>query len=395
MKILVANLGSTSFKYRLLDMADERQLARGGIERIGSPESLCKVQIGDRGSEKTLHVPDHAEAVRECLAQLTDPETGCLGDASEVSAIGFKAVHGGRVTGVRRVTDEVLDAMERMAQIAPAHNPPYVSAMRILHEKLPEIPLVAAFETDFHRTIPERNRYYAVPYDWAEEGLVRRWGFHGASHRYIAARTGELLGRSDLRIISCHLGGSSSLCAIKDGRSMANSLGMSPQSGLPHNNRVGDFDPFAIPLIMKRTGKSLDEVLDALANQSGLLGLSGTSGDVRDVAEAAESGDGRAKLALDVFAGSVRHYLGAYLVELGGADVIVFTGGIGENRASFRAAVCRELDELGIVLSDEANEAAEGEAAIHAEKSRTQIWVIPTNEELIVARQARHLLEEA
>ncbi len=366
-------------------------------------------------------MPDHAEAVRRCLAQLTDPQTGCLKDAAEVSAIAFKAVHGGRITGVRRVTADVLAAMEEMRDVAPAHNPPYVAAMRLLGEKLPEIPLVAAFETDFHRTIPDRNRYYAVPYDWAESGLVRRWGFHGASHRYIARRTAELLGPG-LRIISCHLGGSSSLCAIRDGRSVATSMGFSAQSGLPQNNRVGDFDPFALPVVMKHTGKSLTEVLSILANQSGLAGLSGTGGDFRDVEQAATAGNPRAQLALDVFAAAVRHYLGAYLVELGGADAIVFTGGIGENRPAFRAAVCRDLDELGIMLDAEANARATGggkgdsphlperpsgcfaqmgtvpfsagEVKISAAAGRVQIWVVPTNEELIVARAAAQLLSE-
>lgn len=393
MKILVANLGSTSFKYRLFDMTDERQLAKGGVERIGSDRSRCVVEIANRRQEEERHVPDHAAAVRQCLAQLTDPETGCLKDAGEVAAIGFKAVHGGAVSGVQRVTPEVLAAMEEMNGVAPAHNPPYINAMRLLAEKLPEIPLVAAFETGFHQTIPDRNRYYAVPLEWADQCLTKRWGFHGASHRYIAVRIAELLKRSDLRVISCHLGGSSSLCAIKDGRSVANSLGMSPQSGLPHNNRVGDFDPFAIPVIMKRTGKSLEEVLDALANQSGLKGLSGTSGDLRDVVAAAGQGEAKARLALEVFAGYVRHYLGAYLVELGGADAIVFTGGIGENNASFRTMVLAGLEELGIVLDSAANARAQGEAPVHAEASRTQVWTIPTNEELIVARQARQLLE--
>jgi acetate kinase len=393
MKVLVANLGSTSFKYRLFDMNDEQQIARGGIERIGEAESPCFVEIDGGRREETAPVPDHAEAVRRCLAQLTDPESGCMKSASDVSAIGFKAVHGGSVSGVQRVTSELLDAMEEMNGVAPAHNPPYINAMRLLHEQVPEIPLVAAFETDFHQTIPARNRYYAIPYEWANEGLVRRWGFHGASHRYIAVRTAELLGRNDLRVISCHLGGSSSLTAIRNGESVGNSLGMSPQSGLPHNNRVGDFDPFALPVIMKRTGKSLEEVLDDLACKSGLLGLSGVGGDLRDVSDAAEQGNERAQLALDVFAGAVRQYLGAYLVELGGADVIVFTGGIGENRSGFRTQVCQGLEEMGIALDAEKNAVTRDEAPIHADSSRTQIWVIPTNEELIVARQAKELLE--
>ncbi|MEX0675789.1 MAG: acetate/propionate family kinase [Pirellulales bacterium] len=394
MKILVANLGSTSFKYRLFEMAGERQLARGSIERIGSPESRSTVEIGDERRETTAHVADHAAAVRQCLAQLTDPEIGCLEDAALVSAIGFKAVHGGATSGVKLVTPQVLSAMEEMAEVAPAHNPPYVAAMRVLSEKLPEIPLVAAFETGFHHTIPERNRYYPAPYEWAEKYHVKRWGFHGASHQYIATRTAELFGRDDLRVISCHLGGSNSLCAIRGGKSVATSMGMSPQSGIAHNNRAGDFDPFAIPVIMKHTGQTLGQVLDDLAERSGLLGLSGLSGDVRDLEEAAEKGNARARLALDVFTSDIRRALGAMLVELGGADAIVFTGGIGENGVNIRAAVCAGLEELGIVLDPAANASAKGEVKISSPESRTQIWCVPTNEELIVARQTKQLLEE-
>jgi acetate kinase len=393
MKILVANLGSTSFKYRLFDMADERQLARGGVERIGSPESRCLVQTGDHRQELVAQVPDHGVAVQMCLKQLADPESGCLKDASDVSAIGFKAVHGGTFSGVQRVNEGVLSAMEKMNRVAPAHNPPYIAAMRQMNEKLPGIPLVAAFETGFHATIPPRLRTYAAPYDWAEKHQIRRWGFHGASHRFIATRMAEITGRSEMRIISCHLGGSSSLCAIRNGKSVATSMGMSPQSGLPQNNRVGDFDPFAIPVVMQATGKSLDEVLDDLAEHSGLLGLSGTSCDIRDLEQAAASGNERAKLALDVFISSVRHYLGAYLVELGGADAIVFTGGIGENCVSVRAAICANLEDLGIELDADKNAAARGEATIHSDRSRIQLWVVPTNEEIVVARQTKALLE--
>jgi acetate kinase len=392
MKILVANLGSTSFKYRLFDMADERQLARGGIERIGAESSRCFVEIGGARQELAAKVLDHAAAVRKCLEQLTHKERGCLKDAGEVAAIGFKAVHAGDVSGVQRVTPDLLAAMERMNRVAPAHNPPYIAAMRLLSERLPNIPLVAAFETGFHTTIPNRLRCYAAPYEWAEKYQIRRYGFHGASHRYIATRTAVLLGRDDLRVISCHLGGSSSLCAIRNGKSIATTMGMSPQSGLPNNNRAGDFDPFAIPVVMQAMGKSLDEVLDDLAERGGLLGLSGVSGDVRDLEQAAAAGNERAKLALDVFITAVRHYLGAYLVELGGADVIVFTGGIGENSHSVRAAVCRDLRAFGIELDSQLNATARGEARISPAASSVQIWIMPTNEELIVARQCKELL---
>ena len=393
MKVLVANLGSTSFKYRLLDMSTERQLAVGGIERIGEAESRAVVEIDGQQRELALQVPDHAAAVELCLAQLTDPDQGCLSDASEVAAIGFKAVHGGRTSGVKRVDEELLSAMEEMSQVAPAHNPPYIAAMRQLHERLPGIPLVAAFETGFHETIPERSRHYAIPHEWADQLPIRRWGFHGASHRYIANRTAELLGRDDLRIISCHLGGSSSLCAIRNGKSVATSMGMSPQSGIPHNNRVGDMDPYNLPLIMEATGKSLDEVLQDLACRGGLLGISGVSGDLRDIQKAADEGNSRAGLALEVFTTDIRRYLGSLLVELGGADVIVFTGGIGENQQQVRADVCQDLEELGVQLDKNANGATDGESCISDAGSRTKVWVIPTNEELIVARQVCQLLE--
>ena len=395
MKILVANLGSTSFKYRLLDMTDERQMARGGVERIGAEESRCFIEIGGHRRETIAPVPDHAVAVRGCLEQLTDSEYGCLKSAEEVAAIGFKAVHGGRYSGVQRVTPEVLAAMEEMSGAAPAHNPPYIKAMRLLAEKLPEIPLVAAFETGFHQTIPEAWKNYAIPRAWADELQIRRWGFHGASHRYIATRTAELLGRGDLRIISCHLGGSNSLCAIRGGESVATTMGMSPQTGLPQNNRVGDFDPFALPIIMQATGKSLEEVLHQLAEQAGLLGLSGTSGDVRDLEQAAAAGDRQAKLALDVFVAEIRRHLGGMLVALGGADAIVFTGGIGENGRAIRQQVTNGLEGLGIELSETLNESAAGETKISTNASRCEIWVVPTNEELVVARQTKALLAES
>jgi acetate kinase len=390
MKILVANLGSTSFKYRLFDMADERVLARGGVERIGSEQARCFVEAGGKRTEATLSARDHAVAVRLCLQQLA--EQGCLTDPRELAAIGFKAVHAQDVTGVQRVDELVLAAMEAYNDVAPAHNPPYVAAMRLLARELPEIPLVAAFETGFHETIPAAEKLYAIPLEWAEKHGVKRWGFHGASHCYIAGRTAELLGNPQARIISCHLGGSSSLCAIKEGRSQANSLGMSPQSGLPHNNRVGDFDVFALPALLRATGKTLQELLDDLANRSGLEGLSGAGRDLRDIESAAAAGDARARLALDVFVASVRHYLGAYLVLLGGAHAVVFTGGIGENSATMREQICRELDLFGIQLDPDANRGARGEARIHAKASRVQLWIMPTNEELIVARQSRDCL---
>jgi acetate kinase len=393
MKILVANLGSTSFKYRLFDMADERVLARGGVERIGSPVSRSYAETAQGSLERQTAVPNHATAVDSCLGLLTDTKLGVLRDATDLSAIAFKAVHAEGMSGVQRINDRVLKAMEAYNDVAPAHNPPYVRAMRQLADKLPHIPLVAAFETGFHQNIPARERLYAVPLEWCEKYGVRRWGFHGASHRYVSERTSRLLGNPQARIISCHLGGSSSLCAIRGGVSVANSLGMSPQSGLPHNNRVGDFDPFAIPVLMRTTGKTVEQILDDLANRSGLFGLSGgRSNDLRDLEEQARHGCSECRLAIDVFVASVRHYLGAYLLLLNGAEAIVFTGGIGENSAAIRGAVCADLDWFGIVLEPQRNAISKGEALVSADKSRVQLWIMPANEELIVARQAKELL---
>jgi acetate kinase len=394
MKVLVANLGSTSFKYRLFDMQTESQLARGSVERIGAPMSRCAVQIGDYNTEMEMPVPNHGVAVQACLQQLTDAEHGCLANAAEVAAIGFKAVHGGHLSGVFRIDESVLAAMESVTPVAPAHNPPYLAAMRQLASAVPDIPLVAAFETDFHQTIPESQRHYAIPKQWSEALPLRRWGFHGASHRFIAQRSAELIGKADARVVSCHLGGSSSLCAIRGGKSVGTTMGMSPQTGLPQNNRVGDFDPFALPLIMQLTGKTLPEVLKDLATQGGLLGLSGgLSGDIRDLEKAASEGHRDAQLALDVYVAEIRRHLGGMMMLLGGADAIVFTGGIGENGRNIRQRVCENTADLGIVLDAEKNTQGKGEYRIDAAGSRVELWVIPTNEEIVVARQTLTVLK--
>ncbi len=403
MNLLVANLGSTSFKYRLFDLPDtagdagaERELARGGVERIGAAESRVFASIGGRSIETAMPVPDHAVALQAALVQLT-AEGGPLKSVDDVAAVGFKAVHGGRVSGVVRVSPDVLAAMEEMAAVAPAHNPPYVRAMRLLGERMPGVPLVAAFETGFHATIPDRNALYAVPTDWVEKHLVRRWGFHGASHRFVAERLGVLVAPTGQlqRAISCHLGGSSSVCWIRDGKSVGTSMGMSPQSGLPQNNRAGDFDPFALLHVAKQTGRGFEDLLDELSGRAGLAGMSGTSGDMRDLEEAAAAGSRQARTAIEVYVASIRHWLGAGLVELGGLDAIGFAGGIGENSPLTRAAVLAGLEELGVVIDSVKNDAqASGERSIHAASSRVAVWVIPTNEELIVARQARDLLAE-
>jgi acetate kinase len=389
MKILVANLGTTSFKYRLFDMATEREIARGGVERIGSPESKCFVETGGAREDSTIVATDHSAAVRWCLDSLIAKKA--LGSVKELDAIGFKAVHAQDVSGVRFVDDRVLAAMEAYADVAPGHNPMYVRAMRLLAEKLPDIKMVAAFETGFHQTIADAEKLYAIPTEWTRKFGVRKYGFHGASHRFIATRMSELLKNSEAKIVSCHLGGSSSVCAIRACKSVATSMGMSPQSGLPNNNRVGDFDVFALPVILRGTGKTLAQVLDDLANRSGLLGLSGFN-DIRDIEAAAAKHDAGAQAALDVFIASVRHYLGAYLLLLGGADAIVFTGGIGENSVRMREEVCRNLEWFGIRIDPVKNKSVKGEARFDAADSRVQLWTMPTNEEIVVARQTAEKL---
>ena len=371
MLVLVANLGSTSFKFKLLDMsADGAEVARGGYERIGQKDAPFRT---------------HGDVIDVILEECP----------RKPDAIGFKAVHGGPISGAVRVTDEVIATMEQFADVAPAHNPPYIAAMRAFRDKLPGLPQVAAFETAFHQTIPLARQVYAIPHEWTETLGIRRYGFHGASHRYIAGRVPELIGKEkSRRIISCHLGGSCSVTAIEDGKSVANSFGMTAQSGVPHNNRVGDFDTFAL-LKLTKHGLSLDEIFKKLGKEGGMVGMSGVSPDMRDVEKAAAEGNPRAKLAIDAFVESVRSFIGQYLVILGGCDVLAFTAGIGENGVALREAICRNLGWAGITLNAERNKARGTETKISADDSRAQVWIVPTNEELVVARQTAEILQLA
>ncbi len=367
MLILVANLGSTSFKFKLLDMErDGEQVARGGYERIGQA-----------GSPYATH-GDVIDVIMKELPRKPD-------------AIGFKAVHGGPISGAVRVTDGVISTMEAFSDVAPAHNPPYIAAMRAFAQKMPGVPQVAAFETAFHQTIPLSRQVYAIPAEWTDKLGIRRYGFHGASHRYIATRVEELV-PSARRVISCHLGGSCSVCAILDGKSVANSFGMTAQSGLPHNNRVGDFDTFALMKLLKQ-GLTLDEVFKKLGKEGGMLGLSGgISPDMRDIEKAAAEGNAKARLAVDAFVEAVRGFIGQYLVVLGGCDVLAFTAGIGENGVGLREAICRDLRWAGIELDPQKNQTRGREAKISSVESDAEIWILPTNEELIVARQTEAVL---
>ena len=379
MKCLIPNIGSTSFKYRVLDMPSETVLAEGRIERIGQPGGDC---------------PDYPFAIRKCIESIVG-EGKALKSLGEVEAAGFKVVHPGPMPGPRLVDDSLFAAMDAFAFFSPAHNPPYVAAMRAFQKEMPGVPLVAVFETTPYAGLDEAATTYAVPYEWRTKYGIRRYGFHGASHRSASQNVQALLGRKDLRHISCHLGGSSSVAAFRNGVAIDTSFGTSPQSGLPQNNRVGDIDSFAVLYMMKKLGVGPDEMAKILGCQSGLAGISGTSGDMRDLDEAAAAGSKQARLALDVFVRAIRHYVGAFMLELGGLDVITFSGGIGENSTETRSAVCRNLAGFGVAFDETANRTGRKAGEISKQDSAVKVLIIPADEEIIVARETVNVVESA
>jgi len=415
MRILIANPGSTSLKFKLFEFPDAnaptpRTLATGKVERIGSGSSPFQFRFGDGAGEVTrtgsLEGADYRGALQAVLDGLLSTESGpVLASLDDLGAVGFKAVHAGplgRGPGATRLSDEVVTAMERYTLLAPAHNGPYLTVIRIFQEIAPRVPLAALFEPAFHVTVPEERTTYGLPLDWRDKWGVRRYGFHGASHHYIANRVPELLGLNgkdagELRLISCHLGGSSSLCAIRGGRSVDTTFGFSAQTGIIHSTRCETVDPFVVLFAMKEMGLSPGEISRVLCEESGLKGLSGTSGDFRDLWAQAEGDDPdasrRARLALDVFTYQVRREIASMAASTEGVDVICFTGGIGENGVRERAAICSGLGWMGVVLDVEANAGARAsEQCISDPSSAVSVWTCPTNEELIVAREIVALL---
>ena len=388
-QILVANLGSTSFKFRLFEMPSERLLAKGSFERLGSGRAAWKITIGD-DPEKSGQgdATTHEDAIR-----LVDRE---LGGLAHLAAVGFKPVMARGISGTQFMDGRVLSAMEEIASLLPAHNPPYIDGVRLFNKLYPGLPCIGTFETAFYDRVPPCNRRFPVPREWEEKYGIARYGFHGASHRYVSERTAELRGSGKMRLVSCHLGGSSSMAAVKDGVAIDSSWGMTPQSGLPQNNRAGDFDCFAMIYLARECGLGWDAVEKALASESGLKGMSGLpTGDMRDLRAAADAGDEDARTAIDVFVAAIRKYLGQFFVELGGLDVLVFTAGIGENNPDLRAEICNDLDCIGIKLDPAANAACRAtEAVISSPASKVEVRVIPTNEEIVVARNAWSLLQE-
>lgn len=391
MYLLVANVGSTSFKFQLFDRESLTEHARGRLERIGDSNAPVQYQRSDGvGFTGTAVLTDYAAAIRYSVSLLIDPDKGVLKRLSDLSAIGFKPVLALEVTGCRRFTDDILAAMERAIPLAPAHNPPYIAAVRLFQLLLPTVPLYGLFEPTFHTTVPDYATVYAVPQEWIDLYGIRRYGFHGASHWHIAERLPVLLNRSasSLRIVSCHLGGSSSLCAIKGGVSVDTSMGLTPQSGLPQGNRVGDLDPFAVLAVLDHTGCTTDDIRSILCKNSGLKGLSGIeSGDMRDILVAEKTGNDRARLAVQTYTYAIRKTIGAYAAAMEGLDAIVFTGGIGERSAEIRSRVCDGLAFLGVELDPSRNEAVQGEGILSSDEARVAVAVIPANEERIIARE--------
>jgi len=391
MKILVSNLGSTSFKYKLFDMPGGSVLAQGGMDRIGGTGSVHKYRLGDGDEvEQACDLPDHARAIDEALERLIGG--GVLDSLGDLDAVGFKTVHARSISGVVALDDDVIGRMEDYYLLAPAHNPAYVAAIRQFERVAPEAPRVGCFESAFHGTQPLRRQLYAVPYEWYEKYGIRRYGFHGASHRYAVEKVLELEGTSTLRHVNCHLGGSSSLCMARDGVSLGASHGLSPQSGVPQNNRVGDVDPYALQLVVESEGCTYEEALERCSSGGGLEGICGYN-DMRDIEERAAAGDERCALAIEMLTSAVRDYLGAYVVELGGIDAISFTGGIGEHSTVARGQILRDLEFLGVELDAAKNEAVHGEGSLHAEGARVHLHVLKTDEELIVARQTYEFLQ--
>lgn len=393
MNILICNVGSTSLKYQLFAMdKNETVLASGGAERVGSDKSLfyhTNKLTGDT-VRFDARFPSHAEAISEMLDQLLN---GCISSMDDISCVGFKVVHAKGVTGVQYLTDSVLNAMADFNSVAPAHNPPYIAAIRQFRQIMPSTPLIGSFETAFHSQMPAEAYLYPIPLELSKKHAIRRYGFHGASLEYFSTWTANTMQRNDLKLVCCHLGGSGSLCAVKNGISIDTTMGMSLQTGVLQNNRIGDMDPYVIFYLIEECGMTLDEVKTMLQTKSGLLGMSGgVSNDLRDIEEEALKGNVDCQNAVRAYAYGIKKYIGAYTAAMGGLDAVVFGGGIGRNSASVRKNALEGLECLGIQLDLEKNLAAKGGDDISAADSNVRIYVVDTNEEIIVARKAQELL---
>lgn len=396
MNILVINCGSSSLKYQLLDMDTNNPLAKGLVERIGLPGAILTHRpLGGEKEVLTAEIPDHKVAIELVLAALTNPEYGVVPTLTEIAAVGHRVVHGGeKFSESVVVTEAVMEALEECVELAPLHNPPNIAGIRACQNLMPDVPQIAVFDTAFHQTMPPYAYLYGLPYEMYEKYKIRKYGFHGTSHKYVSQRAAVLLQKpiSELNLISCHLGNGSSITAIKGGKSLETSMGFTPLEGLMMGTRSGDLDPAIVSYIQTKEHLTSEQVNDFLNKKCGVLGVSGVSSDFRDIEDAAAEGNYRAQLALDIFAHDVKKYIGAYAAVLGGVDAVIFTAGLGENSPEMREAVCKNLEYLGIEIDVNKNKIRGEEVDVSKHQASCRVLVIPTNEEMMIASDTLRLI---
>lgn len=396
MKILVINAGSSSLKYQLIDMATEKAIAKGGCERIGLEGSFCKHKANGKETVINAAMPTHKEAIKVVLDALVDKEHGAIKSMKEIDAVGHRIVHSGEVFNDSvLLTDEVMKTIESLSELAPLHQPANIIGVRACQAIMPDVPMVGVFDTAFHHTMPEKAYIYGIPYEAYTDYKIRRYGFHGTSHRFVSAEAAEYLGRKNdpnFKVITMHLGNGSSISAVKGGKSMDTSMSFTPLGGVPMGTRSGDLDPAIVEFLANKYNMTLAQTMTYLNKKSGVMGLSGVSSDFRDLTAAASGGNHRAALALEVFEYSCKKYLGAYAAALGGVDCVVFTAGIGEHDHLIREHICKDMEYMGLKLDEKKNEnIGDGISDVTAEGSKVKILVIPTNEELVIARDTERL----
>ncbi|WP_102263866.1 acetate kinase [Mesobacillus jeotgali] len=391
-KIIAINAGSSSLKFQLFEMPSEEVITKGIVERIGLKDSIFTISVNGEKNKEVTDIPNHEVAVKILLDKLTS--LGIIQSLDEIEGIGHRVVHGGEeFSDSVMITEEVLQKIEELSELAPLHNPANLTGIRAFQQVLPNVPAIAVFDTAFHQTMPENSFLYSLPYDYYKKYGIRKYGFHGTSHKYVSQRAAEMLGRpvEHLRLISCHLGNGASIAAIEGGKSIDTSMGFTPLAGVTMGTRSGNIDPALIPYIMEKTDKTADEVLDVLNKESGMLGVSGFSSDLRDIEDEAEKGNERAELALKVFADRIHKYIGSYAARMCGVDAIIFTAGIGENSSAIRARVLQGLEFMGIYWDPALNKVRGEEAFISYPHSPVKVMVIPTDEEVMIARDVVRL----
>lgn len=397
MNILVLNCGSSSVKYKLIEIKANKVLAEGGIEKIGLPDAFIKFKFGNEKIQQDLDINDHVGAIKSILDNLTSKEYGCIKDFKEIDAVGHRVVHGGeKFNKSVLINDEVIAKIKECYGIAPLHNPVNMAGIDAINEVLPEMPQVGVFDTAFHQTMPAKSYMYALPYKYYAEDGVRRYGFHGTSHRYVSQRVCEFLGVEPIgkKIITCHVGNGGSITAVKDGKSIDTSMGLTPTEGLMMGTRCGDVDPGALIFLMDKHNLSSKDMLNMVNKESGLAGVSGVSSDMREITAAAKQGNEKAILSLEMYEQRITKYVGAFAAEMGGVDIIVFTGGVGEHQSSTRANVCNPLRFMGVEIDDAANDANNGdEGIISTPNSAVKVVVIPTDEEYMIAKDTEAIIE--